>query len=219
MAAIVFPPTPAPSTDITGKENTSVTQVDASFVLPPSALASRSRSPSFQDDSSADPDFVAPLSPPRTSIARSSSKRNVGTQQVPKGDDQKRLPPPPMRARKIIQMKPKTPSKETDHTSSSTGNQAEHAASGKKKQGPSGSAGRKIARKTAHSVIERRRREKMNEEFSVLKNMVPACEGQEMHKLAILQVGLTTEGCGGFISTNDKSGQHRIHAVPPEMRE
>ena len=49
-------------------------------------------------------------------------------------------------------------------------------------------AGRKIARKTAHSLIERRRRSKMNEEFDVLKNMIPACKGQEMHKLAILQV-------------------------------
>jgi hypothetical protein len=62
------------------------------------------------------------------------------------------------------------------------------AAQGKKKQPSSTSvAGRKIARKTAHSLIERRRRSKMNEEFGVLKSMVPACTG-EMHKLAILQV-------------------------------
>ncbi len=39
-------------------------------------------------------------------------------------------------------------------------------------------AGRKIARKTAHSLIERRRRSKMNEEFGVLKDMIPACKGQ-----------------------------------------
>ncbi|ROW11512.1 hypothetical protein VMCG_00983 [Cytospora schulzeri] len=50
-------------------------------------------------------------------------------------------------------------------------------------------AGRKVARKTAHSLIERRRRSKMNEEFSVLKDMVPACTG-EMHKLAILQASI-----------------------------
>ena len=49
-------------------------------------------------------------------------------------------------------------------------------------------AGRKSARRTAHSLIERRRRSKMNEEFGVLKSMIPACAGQEMHKLAILQV-------------------------------
>lgn len=64
------------------------------------------------------------------------------------------------------------------------------AAGGSKKKQPSATsaAGRKIARKTAHSLIERRRRSKMNEEFSTLKNMIPACRGQEMHKLAILQV-------------------------------
>lgn len=52
-----------------------------------------------------------------------------------------------------------------------------------------------MARKTAHSVIERRRRSKMNEEFGVLKEMIPACKDQEMHKLAILQVHLKT--CDG----------------------
>jgi hypothetical protein len=67
------------------------------------------------------------------------------------------------------------------------------AASAPKKKQPSSTsvAGRKIARKTAHSLIERRRRSKMNEEFGVLKDMIPACSG-EMHKLAILQVFSTT---------------------------
>jgi hypothetical protein len=68
----------------------------------------------------------------------------------------------------------------------------------KKKQPSSTSvAGRKIARKTAHSLIERRRRSKMNEEFGVLKDMIPACTG-EMHKLAILQVS-SIERQTGFI--------------------
>jgi hypothetical protein len=58
----------------------------------------------------------------------------------------------------------------------------------RKQTGSATAAGRKIARKTAHSLIERRRRSKMNEEFGVLKDMIPACRGQEMHKLAILQV-------------------------------
>jgi hypothetical protein len=39
-------------------------------------------------------------------------------------------------------------------------------------------------------LIERRRRSKMNEEFAVLKSLIPACTG-EMHKLAILQVSVT----------------------------
>lgn len=59
-------------------------------------------------------------------------------------------------------------------------------AGNKRKQSGVGNtaASRKIARKTAHSLIERRRRSKMNEEFGVLKDMIPACCGQEMHKLA-----------------------------------
>lgn len=61
-------------------------------------------------------------------------------------------------------------------------------ASKSKHGAPSTAAGRKVARKTAHSIIERRRRSKMNEEFGVLKDMIPACSGVEMHKLAILQV-------------------------------
>jgi hypothetical protein len=62
----------------------------------------------------------------------------------------------------------------------------------KRKQapGPTTAAGRKMARKTAHSLIERRRRSKMNEEFGVLKDMIPACTGQDMHKLAILQASI-----------------------------
>lgn len=60
---------------------------------------------------------------------------------------------------------------------------------GKKKQpSASSAAGRKIA-KTAHSLIERRRRSKMNEEFAVPKSMIPACAG-EMHKLVILQASI-----------------------------
>lgn len=39
----------------------------------------------------------------------------------------------------------------------------------------------------------------MNEEFAVLKDLVPACRGVEMHKLAILQAGIEyvryLEGC------------------------
>ena len=99
----------------------------------------------------------------------------------------------PTRSRKIIQMQPKEsqePAKATPPaTSNSKATSSTSSAAGKKKQaGPNTAQGRKIARKTAHSLIERRRRSKMNEEFGVLKDMIPACAGQEMHKLAILQV-------------------------------
>lgn len=96
------------------------------------------------------------------------------------------LPPPPTRSRKIIQMKPKQ-DVEAEETSKTA--KAKDSGAGKKKQSASTAAGRKIARKTAHSLIERRRRSKMNEEFATLKDMIPACRGQDMHKLAILQVG------------------------------
>lgn len=122
------------------------------------------------------------------------------------------LPPPPTRSRKIIQMNPRTQEVKksaepavtgagVSRGSTSTSRKsaavppppaavpAVNEASSSKRKQPSATsvAGRKIARKTAHSLIERRRRSKMNEEFAVLKDMIPACTG-EMHKLAILQV-------------------------------
>jgi hypothetical protein len=79
---------------------------------------------------------------------------------------------------------PPKPQPEAQNAKAATG-----SATAKRKQaGNTTAAGRKIARKTAHSLIERRRRSKMNEEFGVLKDMIPACRDQEMHKLAILQV-------------------------------
>lgn len=125
------------------------------------------------------------------------------------------LPPPPTRSRKIIQMKPRsqessgssTSTKETAKAggkaaASSAKNSAPGSESGagagsssvrseskKKQPSATSAAGRKIARKTAHSLIERRRRSKMNEEFALLKSMIPACTG-EMHKLAILQASI-----------------------------
>lgn len=74
-------------------------------------------------------------------------------------------------------------------TKAAAGKKGPDTASKKKQPSSTSVAGRKIARKTAHSLIERRRRSKMNEEFGVLKDMVPACTG-EMHKLSILQVNL-----------------------------
>ncbi|RSL50297.1 hypothetical protein CEP53_008859 [Fusarium sp. AF-6] len=127
------------------------------------------------------------------------------------------LPPPPTRSRKIIQMKPRAQDTSGDNgagkeksktggkgsagaknaatatNSKTTGSTAGDGAAdekGKKKQpSATNAAGRKIARKTAHSLIERRRRSKMNEEFAVLKNMIPACTG-DMHKLSILQASI-----------------------------
>ncbi|KAG5922444.1 hypothetical protein E4U61_005183 [Claviceps capensis] len=122
------------------------------------------------------------------------------------------LPPPPTRSRTIIQMKPRTqadstassPAKPSSRAGSKTtssaltaktaaNKDASDSGSGstgqgvKRKQPPNATsaAGRKTARKTAHSLIERRRRGKMNEEFDVLRGLVPACTLQ-MHKLSVL---------------------------------
>jgi hypothetical protein len=129
------------------------------------------------------------------------------------------LPPPPTRTRKIIQMKP-TPATTSPSLAASTSNspptkpapkprttkaaapKAAAAATTSPTNAASAAAtstSRKVARKTAHSLIERRRRSKMNAEFESLKNLVPACKGVEMHKLAILQASIEyvryLEGC------------------------
>ena len=118
------------------------------------------------------------------------------------------LPPPPTRTRKIINIKvPKGAAVESSGTTASKGKGGKGAhveANGASKhtsRAPDGqqegngkqpsassAAGRKMSRRTAHTIIERRRRCRMNEEFAKLKGMIPACTG-EMHKLSILQVG------------------------------
>lgn len=195
------PPTPQPSTEIASKSDASLGLQLESFALPPAALptASKStrdssRSKSISTASNNSDSSYHPMSPPTTSHSKASGsarKRNSSATKVNVVESEYSLPPPPTRARKIIQMKPKPAqsasveqSAHEPSTSTSAGKPG-----GRKKQGSGNTAaGRKIARKTAHSLIERRRRSKMNEEFATLKHMIPACVGQEMHKLAILQV-------------------------------
>lgn len=96
-------------------------------------------------------------------------------------------------------MKPREQPEEQLDTLADSSKTATTKAPAKKKQPSATSvAGRKIARKTAHSLIERRRRSKMNEEFGVLKDMIPACTG-EMHKLAILQVRSSAAGYSNLL--------------------
>jgi hypothetical protein len=195
-----FPPTPSASLDITGKSGANAPQLEHGFTLPPAALtgsrssvASSSEPSENASDSSYRP--VSPTSPAASSKPGNARKRSstTSTQQSVVTRDDYSLPPPPTRSRKIIQMKPKD-TQDTPKAQPQTPNAKAAAAAGttngtKRKQSSNTSAaGRKIARKTAHSLIERRRRSKMNEEFGVLKDMIPACRGQEMHKLAILQV-------------------------------
>lgn len=188
------PPTPGSSSDLRGKEGA---HKAPTFNLPPNAFqeiergSTSSATPSTNgSDSSYRP--VSPASP------ADNSRKRPATQSSPViTKDNFALPPPPTRSRKIIQMKPRESDQQENSPliSAAVAQNAEKTqsnpqAGGKRRQNNTNTtaAGRKIARKTAHSLIERRRRSKMNEEFGVLKDMIPACKGQEMHKLAILQV-------------------------------
>lgn len=181
------PPTPGSSSDIRGKEGNHAAPV---FNLPPTAYQEQDRASTASTASSAagSDSSYRPTSP----TSRETPRKRQNTGSVITKDDFA-LPPPPTRSRKIIQMQPSTEQETATSTTAKagTGKTQSTAQNGsKRKQNGNGTtaAGRKIARKTAHSLIERRRRSKMNEEFGVLKDMIPACKGQEMHKLAILQV-------------------------------
>ncbi|KAJ4272160.1 hypothetical protein NW762_000871 [Fusarium torreyae] len=156
------------------------------------------------------PGTTYPMQPAETVKARRRSSAAKETK-----DSSFALPPPPTRSRKIIQMKPRqegnsdnSTNKEKAKTASKSSAAAKTTATAnnsktppaaadavvddktkKKQPSATSAAGRKIARKTAHSLIERRRRSKMNEEFAVLKGMIPACTG-DMHKLSILQASI-----------------------------
>ncbi|KAF2120722.1 hypothetical protein BDV96DRAFT_609854 [Lophiotrema nucula] len=218
-----MPPTPAPSTDITGK--TSAVQFDTTFTLPPAAIhgARGSTSSSSTSHNGSDSSFrpPSPASPVATAKTVPASRKRSNTGQAVVTKDDYSLPPPPTRSRKIIQMNPnKEPESAKSQLSGPSNAKATpaSAAGGKRKQtGNNTAAGRKIARKTAHSLIERRRRSKMNEEFNVLKDMIPACNGQEMHKLAILQASIEymryLESCVMELKSHKGSGR-RDSATP-----
>lgn len=187
------PPTPTSSTEIKGKDGLQFSSLQMSFELPPPAVAGGESNLSSTSSAKSSSSSYHPNSPTFPAIPASEVvkiRRRPSTVQPP-SKDAFALPPPPTRSRKIIQMKPRGQAEEVPGSSNDASNASvgKPAASTPRKKQPSSTsvAGRKIARKTAHSLIERRRRSKMNEEFGVLKDMIPACTG-EMHKLAILQV-------------------------------
>ncbi|KAF2832818.1 hypothetical protein CC86DRAFT_399483 [Ophiobolus disseminans] len=196
-----FPPTPSASLDLTGKNAANAPQLENGFTLPPAALKSNRgsvASSSAPSESASDSSYrpLSPSSPVASSKPSNARKRSSTTaQQSVVTKDDYSLPPPPTRSHKIIQMKPKDTQETTKarpQTQSAKATTIPSTTTGTKRKQSSNTsaAGRKIARKTAHSLIERRRRSKMNEEFGVLKDMIPACRGQEMHKLAILQASI-----------------------------
>ncbi|OCT51572.1 hypothetical protein CLCR_08357 [Cladophialophora carrionii] len=256
------PPTPTGSTDLAAAEakGSHAADMESMFALPPPAMRNDAHAQARPSKSSQARDYsgtaltqaTPPISPqdkpltgsPRHKRTASGAVKAAVEAKAANADaaDSYALPPPPSRARKIIQMKPKAPQTSTSSPSSdadylppgashptsavqsapstkesATGRGATAASTGastsskRKQPSATSAAGRKIARKTAHSIIERRRRSKMNEEFGVLKDMIPACEGVEMHKLAILQAGIEyvryLEGCVAQLKAeNARSG-------------
>lgn len=244
------PPTPASSTDLQALEKAlHNSDMESMFSLPPPAIRStESHSTAREISTTAIPQSTPPFSPQDKALASSPRQKRTASGGVKSNTDHSAtgsssssyaLPPPPSRARKIIQMKPKSnvsnnPSPGSDASyqppasaaaGSNSGPKAVGAANSKRKQpSATSAAGRKIARKTAHSIIERRRRSKMNEEFGVLKDMIPACEGVEMHKLAILQAGIEyvryLEHCVEQLKTeNDKKGRRNVELSRMQLDE
>ncbi|KAI0867238.1 hypothetical protein GGS24DRAFT_351424 [Hypoxylon argillaceum] len=211
-----MPPTPASSTEIKGQDHSNkLSSLQLTFELPPSAITpagevSKSSSGTTKMSPVSPTPSLPYLQPSETvkSRRRSTAAATAAAQQQQQQKETFALPPPPTRSRKIIQMKPAcatqdertaapSPSKGgpgggghgRGAAGSGVGAVAGSKVAAKKQPSATSAAGRKIARKTAHSLIERRRRSKMNEEFAVLKGLIPACTG-EMHKLAILQASI-----------------------------
>ena len=225
MPRPTLPPTPVVSTDIRGQDKPRRLSIETSFILPPPAMPSGDRdSPittvSSNSSSASSYSPASPTSPTYKALNTSPrlKRTSSGSNKKPNKEDIT-LPPPPTRPRKIIHMKPKGPTEQSNTLSTSVPTSRTAPATppsnyNAKRKTPSSTsvAGRKIARKTAHSLIERRRRSKMNEEFGTLKDMIPACDGQEMHKLAILQASIDyvryLENCVRELKGANKTPDH-----------
>ncbi|KIE02043.1 extensin, partial [Metarhizium majus ARSEF 297] len=251
MPRPALPPTPGSSTDIKGQDGAQqLSSIHPSFELPPPAIHDASRTSPTKPKhtspartasypatlTSSSPRTIYPLQAAETVKSRRRSSAAKDT----KDESSFTLPPPPTRSRKIIQMKPRAQEEAATEVSSTkdsgkvggkgaigAAKTAAGGAQGKKtwkQPSATSAAGRKIARKTAHSLIERRRRSKMNEEFAVLKSMIPACTG-EMHKLAILQASIDyvryLEDCVAKLKAQhgDKGREQAAHNPLPSIRD
>lgn len=179
MARANLPLTPASSLDISARESTQNQPAETALsVLPPPALGS------------------AP---------GNTTENKAQRLQQHDGEDVIYLLPPYARSTKIIQMKPRQQKERTKVNNPVSMDKSPEKLDGApslkpkptktKQPGAKSQLGKKTARKTAHSVIERRRRSYLNCEFDTLKNLIPTCKNREMHKLAILQVCAVPRCC------------------------
>ena len=211
-----LPLTPASSTDLLAKESHEYHPTEKAFNLPPPAIGSKESNAHFDASTKSGFSYNAVSSTSsRKRLRNADGPKQVANTQSSHAADVS-LPPPPTRPRRIIQMKPGVERKSAAGTEKA---EKKKPAVGRSRSGSTTTAaGKKTARKTAHSIIERRRRSKMNEEFETLKGMIPACSGQSMHKLAILQAGIDymryLEQC-----VTDLKGPHRtgLHIPMPSQ--
>jgi Helix-loop-helix DNA-binding domain len=206
MPSPVLPPTPAASTEIAAQERPwTSSSSESNLALPPPALQSAVNHGHLSSKSvistKATCSFDSTTThPPNRAVSGGSKKSRV----APEDEQPFSLPSPPTRSRKIIQMKPPRPQPETQSpnkrrkiTTSASEPQSTQKSSSNHVTTTSKPT-KKAIRKTAHSLIERRRRSKMNDAFSTLKDMIPACRtrderdpsGKEMHKLDVLNAGI-----------------------------
>jgi Helix-loop-helix DNA-binding domain len=204
MPTPILPLTPSASTDISAQDKQWQPSHEPSLTLPPPAL-----------QGTAEHSPISPIITHSTNHLDSTNGQHpnrtisTGIKRPRVLPDAKpfTLPSPPTRTRKIIQMKPPRPQPEQQFlnkrrkttstpalaaTLGSTITPSSKPSSAQTLSKPT----KKAIRKTAHSLIERRRRSKMNDAFSTLKDMIPACSGgddeggKEMHKLDILNAGI-----------------------------
>ncbi|ERF75627.1 hypothetical protein EPUS_04607 [Endocarpon pusillum Z07020] len=204
MPTPTLPLTPAASTEIAAQERPwSSSASESSITLPPPALQSAAEIGSQNSKA------TGSLAPTDTrSVNRPASASTKKLRPISE-DEPFTLPSPPTRSRKIIHMKPPRPQSETQSpvkrrkitTASTPDSPAAHKASSSSSSSLVNNISKptkKAIRKTAHSLIERRRRSKMNDAFATLKDMIPACRsgderdgnGKEMHKLDVLNAGI-----------------------------
>ena len=139
------------------------------------------------------------------------------------------ISPPPTRSTIFVQMSPQLSSRNAEPVDAEDKHSSDVAEGDQGRKGQrcaTGTADRKTDRKSAHRLIEKRRRDKINEAYAILQHMIPACTGS-IDKLGILQVCSLIPTCywpvppGSNIfliedlaNVDHIPGFHRLYKVP-----
>lgn len=222
-----FPPTPEASVELAPRRTAKISYDDC-LDLGPAAMPSP---PPPVDTSDAcattgatkfDSSLPSPTSPTfKASDDQTTAKTTRSKQTRPR--KMPAMKPPPPRRNPIIQMQPKRDVTESQPAATTTvtaargiKRKAATATAAAAKSKKAGQADEKLkARKSTHSEIERRRRLKINKQFDLLRDLVPACQNQDMHKLTILEVRFCSTTLHFEYSWHNiyPIGYYRIHTV------